>query len=121
VVRGCRLKSLRGYCWACGNVVERQATIRRLVKSGAMAAMRRAMESCPDNGRTKPESLRLMLPEHELARELLVSMANGERDVATNGDLVVARPRGGRGSALASGSGVPWNVVPVGLRYSGKW
>jgi hypothetical protein len=76
---GCRLKSLRAYCWACGNEVERAATIRRLVKSGGMAAMRRALEGCPDAGREREEEI---VPEpvgHRMARELLVRLARGER------------------------------------------
>lgn len=65
---------------------------RRLTKSGVMAAMRRALESCPDAGREQAlplESLDHSSPAELLALRLRIEMASAERGSEPGGDRSV--------------------------------
>lgn len=108
-------------CVTCAELAIRAETVKRLTRSGKMAAMRRAMEACPDAQRTEAEPLRELTPAEELERELIVAMANAERDRGTDGECAVSPVRkGGRTVSVR-----PFNAVPIahssvtGLRYMG--
>lgn len=102
-------------------LAERERIRLRLVKSGAMAAMRRALEACPDAGRTETERARAVSPERELAVGLLIGMANAERDLLVDGEALVAHPLGGRrgecGSRLIRYPLIVWHTWPCGTKF----
>jgi hypothetical protein len=108
----------KGKCVTCAELAIRQATIRKLVKSGAMAAMRRALEACPDAEREAALQAGQVSESHELALGMLVGMANAEVDHGTDGECQVQPLRSGgkRLSDSPMGSQVPlWRAYGVGL------
>jgi hypothetical protein len=119
---GARTRYALVKCATCAELAIRADTIRRLIRSGGMAAMRRALAVCPDAQRTEPEPLR-ELTEAELgARTLLVEQANAERACLPNAEYPISPRR--RGAALLPQNGLPgangiWRSCPatVGLRY----
>jgi len=117
---GTRSRYARGRCWKCAETLIRAASVRRLVKSGAMAAMRRALEGCPDNGRTIPEPMSPLTEAGELARALLVGMANAERDRGTDGEVAISPVRRGGRTIHSHGmvSTIPIRSSPGGLKFT---
>jgi hypothetical protein len=119
---GTRHQQGEGRCVTCAEALIRADTVRRLTKSGAMAAMRRALEACPDAHRTEPEPLRELTEAEELARAFVVGMANAETEAQTDGEysLQPRRKSMRSGDAVVAPSLIPWNVTAVGLKYTGK-
>jgi hypothetical protein len=90
VWQGARSRYAPGRCWQCAEALIRAETVKRLTRSGVMAQMRRALEACPDAGRTKAERASPVSAATELARTLLVGMANAERDGQVDGEHAVS-------------------------------
>jgi hypothetical protein len=102
-------------CVTCAEKAIRADTIKRLVRSGQMAAMRRALEACPDAQRTAPEPLRELAPAEELRRSMIVGMANAEQDCGTDSEYAVSPIRKG-GRTIHSGAFNPAGVPLVRSR-----
>jgi hypothetical protein len=107
-----------GRCVTCAEKLIRADTIRRLTRSGAMAAMRRALEVCPNADRMVAVPLRELSAAEELAHSLVVGMANAETDVCENGEYVL-QPMRSKDTVITPPF-TPWNVMATGLKYTDK-